>query len=453
MIWRTASGAHLALYGGARASATPTGSATATQGSRIVTGAGATWLSGGIEKGHLFNFSAGAYAALVESVNTNTQITLRDPWPVAGNTSASYGFSTVKQQALQDKEGTWSLPIGTPLGAIGVAGRRLLAVLNERVYFSEIDTPGDFVEGNFHDLPSFAIGLGIEELAGDGLVFTTAGVWAISGLLFDALNDFGDIQHRVEQLNELILWGETGLAKYRGAVVVPAVDDVWLMPPGAAPVPIGAGIRPLYLDYVKAGYQPGLAATHRGHYFLPILNGTTWVDTLVCRLDREFAWTRWAGHGAGVAYAQRIGSTTRSPKLFSVSGQRVTELSDAWSASAANASEADATTHTVRIDSRDLPTPGGRLGSTTRKVMVRYNATAAGAATITASYARGPEGAAYSALPLARDTGGGVSDGLDASVWTVNKRAPAIRFRLESTSALSTFTLRSIEAVYTERGA
>jgi hypothetical protein len=68
---------------------------------------------------------------------------------------------------------------------------------------------------------------------------------------------------------------------------------------------------------VKAGYQPGLATVHRGHYFLPIVNGSTWVDTLVCRLDLERSpWTRWAGHAAGTAYAVRVGATTRSPKLF-----------------------------------------------------------------------------------------------------------------------------------------
>ena len=299
--------------------------------------------------------------------------------------------------------------------------------------------------------PGAAVIVGAQGVGDTVLLFTTAGVYAISNLSFDPVDDAGNVQHTVQQINELILWGDSGLAQWRGAVVAPSVDDVWLMSLEAQPVPIGGGIKPLYLSYVKAGYQPGTASVHRGHYLLPIVNGTTLVDVLVCRLDREFAWTRWSGHGAGVAYAQRIGSSTRSPRLLTVAGTRVTELTDAWAPSASNASEADGTTHTVRVDTRDFPTPSGRTGSTTRKVKLRYEATAAGTPTFTVSYARGPEGASYTSLGAAT-RGGGASDGLDDHFWAVAKTAPAIRFRIESSSALSSFTLRGITAEYTPRG-
>ena len=167
-------------------------------------------------------------------------------------------------------------------------------------------------------------------------------------------------------------------------------------------------------------------------------------------MSRGTPWTRWSGHGAGIAYARQLGASTRSPKLFSIKGQRVTDLTDAWSPSSAIASEADGSTHSIDFQSRDLPTPGRAKGSTTRKVRVRYEATALVTPAFTVSYARGPEGAAWTGLTNIK--GGSTSDGLDESVYSVGKQAPAIRFRLESSSPLSTFTLREIEAEYTPSG-
>jgi hypothetical protein len=52
-------------------------------------------------------------------------------------------------------------------------------------------------------------------------------------------------------------------------------------------VRISEPITALYRSYVNAGYRPGQACVYRGHYFLPILNGETVVDMLVCRIDRQ----------------------------------------------------------------------------------------------------------------------------------------------------------------------
>jgi hypothetical protein len=67
-------------------------------------------------------------------------------------------------------------------------------------------------------------------------------------------------------------------------------------------------IRPLYQDYVKRGYRPGLATVYRSHYILPILNGAQVVDLLACRLDARdargrptYPWSRLTGQGARVA--------------------------------------------------------------------------------------------------------------------------------------------------------
>jgi hypothetical protein len=406
----------------------------------------------------LLTLTDSVIVGVVRSVGSNTALTLVNP---AAGSVAGVAYKLAPAISYTPTNAV-NYP-ATRSHFLAVAGQRVLRCLDNRAWFSRPYTdsafastyyPGNIVDlaNDYHQLPDGTVLAGAAGLGGTLVLFTTGGVWTVSNLEFDALDDAGNVQHIVRQINELILWGDPGWAKWRGAFVVPAVDDVWLMGLDGAPEPIGAGIKPLYLSYLKAGYSTGQAAVHRGHYFLPILNGTTWIDTLICRLDRGFAWTRWNGHAAGIANAQRIGATTRTPKLLSISGQRVIELTDAWVPSASNASEADASTHTVTIETRDLPSPGGSKGSTTRKVKVRYQATAAAGPTFTVSYARGPEDAAYTSLGSAI-RGGGVSDGLDESVWPVGKQAPAIRFRITSSSALSTFTLRSIAAEYTERGA
>jgi hypothetical protein len=154
---------------------------------------------------------------------------------------------------------------------------------------------------------------------------------------------------------------------------------------GESPKSLTDNIRPLYRDYVKSGYRPGLAAVHRGHYFLPIVNGTSLVDVLVCRLDRGAAWTRWAGHAAGGAYAQRIGADTRQPKLLGISGARITEVTASMALTGA-AQDADATTPVFRVDENDIDLGGGIRPNTAEKVRYVYETTG-GTPTVTVSRA------------------------------------------------------------------
>lgn len=450
-----------AFHAGSRKAANySTGTVTVTNGSRTVTGAGTSWAANA-DAGMILTTPAGLVYMPVQSVDSDTQLTLVDPWPKATAAGTTYTLFAAESGNFRPDQG-WSTG-GLPLflASVGTVPR-LVGGMANRVYFSAPGDPFTKAATDYHELPAGEVVIGLEGVGDTCVVFTANGAWAIENMDFDPLDDAANIQHTVRQLNEVVLLGDAGVARWRGALLVPAVDDVFLMPLDGEPIPVSEGIRPLYRKYVRDGYSPGIATVHRGHYFLPIVNGTTLVDVLVCRLDRPYGnqysrsgypWTRWSGHAAGIAYTQRIGATTRSPKLFSIAGLRVTELTDAWAPSASNAAEADASVHTFKVETRDLATPSRGKGSRVTRVKVRYEAAAAGAVAVTAAVASGLEGAAYTALSLARDGGGGASDGQDESEWTiVNVRAPAVRFKIESSSALSGFTLRSVSVDYEQIG-
>lgn len=225
---------------------------------------------------------------------------------------------------------------GTTLGTAssvaphyGVAGNRLWAGSQDTVRFSDLNATGGsttaFNTNDFHQMPEGVQVRGLHGLRNAIAVFTTGGVWIISNVGFDLVDASGNVQHRIDQFSrDIIIWQDTGLAAWEGGLVVPALDGVWLMRYGVssdvpAPFePISGPIQQLYRDYVSLGYTPGLATVYRGHYILPIMNGSSQVDVLVCRLDAPGRpWTRLSGFGARiVSYAVRLNPTLRKPELI-----------------------------------------------------------------------------------------------------------------------------------------
>ncbi|MCR6502608.1 hypothetical protein MUO32_26630 [Shinella sp. CPCC 101442] len=65
-----------------------TGTASISAGDTAVTGQGTSWLTAGIQAGDIY-VAAGLQAEIL-SVNSNTSITLAEPWPGATRTTASY---------------------------------------------------------------------------------------------------------------------------------------------------------------------------------------------------------------------------------------------------------------------------------------------------------------------------------------------------------------------------
>jgi hypothetical protein len=235
-------------------------------------------------------------------------------------------------------------------------------------------------------------------------------------------------------------------------LILAAVDDVYLFSLGAAPQPITGGranqwddgIRSTYRAYVKAGYQPGTAAVHRGTLFLPILNGTTLVDVLECQLDLGFAWGRWAGHAAGIAYQQRIGAATRTPKLLSIKGARITNLTGTFDPT--TSTDADGSTSDLVITTRDYPTGANQPGFA-HKLRARYELD--GAATVTPAFSSDQDAGVFTELTSRGEQGGEdgwtESDGSKFNWALVGKKRERIRFRFTVAGACTSFVLRSIE--------
>lgn len=437
-----------------------TGTVTATDGSATVTGSGTAWTAN-LDPGMIFDV-AGATAPFrfVKSVDSNTQVTLDQPWTGstgAGKTYNAYpvAFATDCSAPLQPTLNLVAQPY------VAYVGRRVLVGYGSRVAFGPRDDPGTQAATDFHELPGDAFITGIDGIGDTAYVFTTEGIWAIGGLFFDPVDAYGNIQQTVERVNkDVILWGDPGIAAWANGFVVPALDDVYVLAPDGSSVAVSGNIRSLYRSYVKAGYQPGLATVYRGHYKLPIMNGTTLVDTLICRLDREGApWTRWAGHAAAPGYATQVGASTRSPKLLAVQGQRVLDLTGTLDPAAANATDADGTTSDFVLTTRDYPSgqqPGFFKNARVRYELVDDGSGVTAAPTVAVAFTSDQDVGSFATLTDRGQQGGGVGWGVsDGSkyMWAlVAKRRERLRLRITVAGASASFVLRSIELMLRPSG-
>lgn len=227
---------------------------------------------------------------------------------------------------------SWSTAasVGT---SVAIAANRLLVASGSRVSFSKVADPSTFAETDFHEIPGGVEILALEGARDSCVVFTTAGVWVISGLADELTDAEGNVQHRLDRYSgDIVLWGGAGIASWQGALIVPGADAVWLMRRGVTSEQLATNfqrlsdpIRDLYGEYVRLGYQPGRAVVFNNHYLLPIIGNGKVVDVLVCRLDLEpkrgqaaGAWTHMMGTAAGLsALAVRVSaSASREPELL-----------------------------------------------------------------------------------------------------------------------------------------
>lgn len=414
------------IYGGARqGDYLPGTSVTVTQGSTTVTGVGTAFLAN-VTAGHIVRNVDRVYG-VVESVQSNTSLTLTAP--ANGTlTATTIAFTQAYTQQADSN-------------VIASVSGRLVKADETKVAFSAAGDPWTFDPTDYHQIPAGGQVLGMESLRSVLFVFTTAGVFTISGMDYDLTDARGNVQHRLEQINsDIVLLDPRGIAGWRGALIVPAQDDIYLFTQGAAPVPLSEPISRQYREYVAAGYQCGHATVHRSHYFLPILNGSTCVTVLVCKLPSR-AWTQWSGQaGTVTAFARRDATSGSGSSLFAVGGQRILNVGTCFDPAAARKNDADGTTPTFSLTTRQY-TLNGLAKGFVKKVRVRYtlNDAATDNPTISAYLGTGEDDLAVLSGTAPED------NGANPHLWAGNVRDEYATVKLSSSSPCALLKIHSIE--------
>jgi hypothetical protein len=451
------------IYGGSRKSSNYPVSADFTHSSAVVSGG--TGFTANVDAGMLLVANAGERAYVVKSVDSNTQVTLTEPYE--GSTAA--GVSAVFYKLL---------PVAAPYPQADiycVHANRLITAKDNVVTFTDIGKPHSTPTFNFHVLPEGVTITGLESIGTTLLVFTNAGIWRLLGMALDIVDPEGNPNHQLVILSrDLTLWSPTGIAAWQQALIVPCIDGVYLMDGVSAPQRISRPIHPIYVSYVLAGLQTGQAVEYDGHYFLPIIRGDgTVVDLLMCYLDRPttyrsqrvYPWSRADGHfGTMPAFAVRSGAVVRQPKLLGISYKdgRVADCGNVLHPGPGFERDADNRAPIFDIISRELPT-GALTKNSVREMRARYELLGDGTATFVPAYSLGEtrkdvplwdevnwdefnwagDDTATSFKNLPGDFP--ESDGVDAYKARIGKRARYIRLRLRCWQPTNTCKLREME--------
>jgi hypothetical protein len=440
-------GVSLNVWGGATGAGATGQGVTFTIFSKTVTGAGTSWLStvtpGMIMHGGTMNDRV----AVVESVQSNTSLTLFSAWQTSlpGATvdiTPSHSL-TVAEEAL---------PVSSAQVYAAVVADRLVLARGPRVAFTSAIDPFDFQPTDYHELPSGARVVGLEPLRDQLMVFSTDGVYAVSGMGYDLTDAAGNPQQRMEHVApNLVLWDNRGIAGWRNSIVVPCVDDVYLFDGVAGSRPITGGMRRLYRSYVRRGFQTGQAAAFDSRYLLPIVSGNDWIDTLICDL-RTGAWTRWDGIGAASsAFATRPGEDVRQPRLYGLGAQgatrRVHDLSTVLDPEDADVSDADGSQVDLKVTTRTLSVPRSEVAQTWRKFRARLELQ--GTPTVTLERSEGKPGGVFVTISNPRVR---TDDAESIYRWAFTERSRAIRFRVTVDGSADRAVLRAFDASFRQSG-
>lgn len=350
---------------------------------------------------------------------------------------------------------------------------RVIAASGDHVYFTGINGVS-YDPTDFHVIPGGVQIIGLAGLRDSLAVFTTGGVWVISGLALNLTDADGNVQQRLDQYSRnLILWGAAGISGYETALIVPARDAVWMLSIGVASevaTPfrrLSDPITGLYQSYVGKGYVPGNAVVYRNHYLLPILTAAgAWVDTLVCRLDAAGTpWTHLTGTGASVTgFAVR--DNTGVPELLGATSSGRIVGCRYFDPEAQYSTDADGIAPRWEITTRDYPT-GPLNVNHIQRLKASYELQSVGpAAEIDAWYLSGRpfSGSAEWGLFDWGEASWGVAPGSSSGfedqlvgpapadpygdqpfTWPVNKRSRFGRFRLRSSDPSARLTLQWLE--------
>lgn len=447
------------LWGGSRDQPTFTpaagNTATFTQGDTTVVGAGGTnFTTANFKAGGIIHTGATnrLLPAVIDSVTDATHLLLAEPWPYGTQTiTTTWGATRVLERDFA------STAVGAPLRnttlpvvASQIFGRLVLGQGNRVVpsdfgFGDALSTPVEFNSAEEAlELPEGVVITGMQPVRDLLIVFTTQGVWAVSGLDTPDPTDFaGNPTQRVEQVNrDLVLWGEAGLASYRGAILVPGESDLWLFDGIGQPQAVTGGARQKYREYLRAGYSPGGATVFRGHFMLPILDGSSAPnDMFVWRLDLQGnPFVRWSGHAKVAALAVRHGDTVRQPKLLGAKARRLLDMTSCFVPSSTVKQDADGTVHELWITTRLY-----RFGAfpwTVRKVRAEYEMDDAASdnPTMRLEIASGlPPIYSFSLLSASGP------EGDQAWPWTITRRGRTFRARFRSSGPAARVAFKGFE--------
>lgn len=441
-------GVTVLAWGGATAADLGPQTVSLTADSRVVNGSATTFTA--LQPGMLMHNdpTTGDRVGVVESIQSNTQLTLMRPWPNTNTIAVNF----TKTVEIPTAENTLPYTPGQTVYAASMYERLILGRGNRLTFTAAGDPFAVLNPDDFHEIPYGASIVGMEPLRDQLMVFTTAGVFAVGGLGYDLTDAAGNVQQRLDHVApNLVLWDNRGIAGWRGAIVAPCVDDVYVFEGGAGSRPIGGGMRRLYRSYVDRGFQAGQAAVFAGLYVLPVVSGNDWVDTLVCDL-RSGAWTRWDGNGAAAsAFATVVGGDTREPRLFALGAQgttrRVHELTSALDQDGSDDDDADGSGVSLKITTRTLSVPRGEAAQTWRKLRARWELS--GSPTVTLERAEGKPGGTFTTISSPRVR---TDDAESIYTWAFTERSRAIRYRMTVSASSQRATLRAFDTSFRQSG-
>lgn len=481
------------IYGGSRMAADySAGTISVIAGSTTVEGAGTAFLSN-VDVGMIFRLGEGR-VYVVAAVNSDVQLALRDPYE--GATAAGQFYSLKRLESANAPPYLFS-------DVYTQAAQRLVVCNGNGIDFSESKKPhvysatiaapgGNVVVANHHEIEEGATIIAAASLGVDmALIFATTGVTTISNLAASIVDANGNSQHRINKISsDIVAWGPSGIAGYRNALVVPALDDVYLMDGVSQPVPLSHSVDPIYQNYVLEGFVPGEAWVYRDHYFLPILDsGGDPIDLFVCRLDRPFSsrnrtfypWGRINGAGAMVAGAAVVPSSTagEAPKVLAAANDgNLVDLATYFTPGMKYQKDHDGSTFTKTLITRDFPAGDLSIGRFRRfRLIYELQVDPSGpGADVTLEVGTGirKEGEAewdlvnwdeflwaaseeeiqFEEVPGAAEPNAGARSVFiqNAYDWWLATRARYARFKLETTAPVAKLTIRTIEIFVAETG-
>ncbi len=456
------------IYGGSRKTANySTGTASFTNGSKTVTGAGTAWLAN-LDAGMLIQRGSERVYAIA-SIESDTSLTLRDAY--VGVTGAGVAYTARPLYTITSAD---PYEISS---YYAVVANRLIWGEGNKLRFGTVDDPHTaWNTDNEHELMDGAEIIGIGGMGNLALVFSTNGVEVTEGLAYDIVDAAGNPQHRRQTLSkDIVLWGQAGFAAFEQSFVVPAIDGIYVMDGVASPRKISHPIDHYYTEFTReTNRSPGQAVVMENHYLLPILDtgdGSV-VETLVCRLDQALSergggWSRFDGDGGNItAFAKRIKSGARNPQLLGAqrtagTWSRIVDCSDFFDA-ATGKNDADGTTPVCEVITKDYET-GSRTKNVVRALFGRYELIDAATdnpnvETYYAGEARVSGDSLFDSAIFGTDTfdtegsaEGFISlctwpesDGSSKAKCRVNHRTRYVRFKIRNSTPCRSFILRDL---------